>query len=110
MVILDTTYPNNHIKIGQNQHDNDNLVKTENRKSLWFHLLDYPSCHIILEHNDSSEFTKEMIYYCARALISRSKYKSTPKIKVMYCTLDNVRPTKVIGQVTTTSYNTIKMN
>jgi predicted ribosome quality control (RQC) complex YloA/Tae2 family protein len=109
MVKLDNTYPLNPIKIGKNQQDNDIIVKAANKEDYWFHLEDYPSCHVIIENTVENPVTNEMITYCSQLVKQNSKYKGQLNLKVMYTKIENVTPTRVLGQVVVKVKKVIKV-
>ena len=100
MVLVDTTYPNNTIKIGQNARDNDLIVSEAEQTDVWFHLADYPSCHLIISVNEDHPIDKQMIIYCSQLVKSRTKYKNIPKLTINYCPIKQVHRTKTKGLVT----------
>lgn len=90
------------IKIGQNDRENDELIKNADQDYLWCHLDNGPSPHAIIEStepdnisiNDALQLVK---YY--------SKAKSTNSVNVIYTKIRNVQrvdPKKHPGLVTLT--------
>ncbi|ARF09521.1 protein of unknown function DUF814 [Indivirus ILV1] len=100
MVIEDTTFPNNKIKIGENAKDNDSLVKSSKETDIWFHISSLSSCHVIIESSIEYPITKQMIFYCANLVKNHTKYKNINKITVNYTSIKNVSRTKILGTVT----------
>ena len=80
----DKTFVNNIIKIGQNKHENDTLVKESKQTDLWFHLANLPSCHVILESDNVNQATIEMIVYAAQLTKQNTKYRDHSKTIVNY--------------------------
>ena len=99
MVIIDETFENNTISIGENQTDNDLLLSSAYQNDLWFHLADFPSCHVIIQNNKQSPITKKMTKYCAELVKTHTKFKYR-KVSVIYTNVKNVRKTNIKGQVT----------
>ena len=79
------------IQIGRNQYENDQLVKSANQKSLWFHLGGgLPSPHGILTPIEGDEISKDAIYHTAELIKNYSKYKNLPKVSVEYLPIQYV--------------------
>ena len=51
MKILEMDYGK--VKIGKNKNENIKIIEDSEPDNLWFHLKDYPSCHIVVENNRS---------------------------------------------------------
>lgn len=93
---------NYEIYIGQNKHENHDLVLSCHEDDLWFHVQDMPSCHVILKHLDGvKRYPKQVIKRCAYLCKIHSKAKSLPMCSIIYTHLSNVSTTDVIGEVTT---------
>jgi predicted ribosome quality control (RQC) complex YloA/Tae2 family protein len=100
---------NYNIIIGKNATDNTKIVKNASPSDVWFHVLDKPSCHVILvnEHKINAiprQVIKRCAYLCK--INSSSSSKST-KCPIIYTSIDNVKCTDIDGQVTTSSNKTI---
>ena len=99
MVVVDKKFINNLIKIGKNAKENDTIITEAKETDIWFHLADFPSCHVIIECSTEFQITKEMITYCANLVKENGKYKNIPKLKVNYTEIKNVMRTTTPGQV-----------
>lgn len=99
MVIVDETFENNKIKIGKNAKENDLIVKDAKETDIWFHLADFPSCHVIIECSKNFPVDNQMIKYCANLVKQNGKYKNIPKVKVNYTEIKNVTRATTPGQV-----------
>lgn len=99
MVKIDKTFENNLIKIGENQSDNDKILSEANQNDFWFHLADFPSCHVILSCSDDYEPTKQMINYAATLVKENTKYKNFHKVTVNYTKMKYVKKTETKGKV-----------
>ena len=84
-------------KIGQNAHENWDLISKAKPFHFFFHLRSFPSCYVILECEDTPEI--ETIYAAAKLCKDRTKYKKIPDIYVDYCRCDNLRKTWKVGEV-----------
>lgn len=88
--------------IGKNAQENFTIIDLADGKDMWFHLNDYPSCHVIGIISNLSLDKKELKYIITQgALLCKkySKYKSEPNINVVYTTINNVKKTEIIGTV-----------
>ena len=99
MVIEDYTFPNNLIKIGENREDNDSIISLGKQCDIWFHLANFPSCHVIISTDKKYKATKKMIKYCAQLVKENTKYKNYKNLKVNYTELKNIKKTDVKGTV-----------
>lgn len=95
----DITFPNNKIRIGQNKEENDKIITEADQTDIWFHLANFPSCHVIIKCNKKFPIDKEMIYYCATLVKENTKYKNFKKIKINYCPIKNIKKTNEKGKV-----------
>ena len=95
----DQTFPNNLIRIGQNQFENDELVGGSKQTDLWFHLNSFSSCHVVLSCDHDNPATNEMMVYCAQLCKLNTKYKNVPNVKVMWAPIKKVKKTDVPGKV-----------
>jgi predicted ribosome quality control (RQC) complex YloA/Tae2 family protein len=94
------------IKIGRSATENTELVKNANKSDIWFHLSDYPSCHVILECIiNLNQVPRQVISRCA--YLCKMHSKTTHKIKVIYTQIENVQTTRIPGQVVTTNCKTL---
>ena len=87
------------IQIGENQKENDILVRRSSQKSIWFHLHGMPSPHGILTSLNGSKPTKDVIKYIASLVKDKSKAKNNYRVKVEYIELSKVRTTEIAGKV-----------
>lgn len=92
--------------IGQNQRENDIIIKTSNQNDTWFHLENISGPHFILQ-NGGDPIPKKYLNHIASMF---PVYKSgLHKYTVIYTTLQNVKRTKTLGQVTVTNTKRIKV-
>ena len=99
MVKLDNTFTNNTIKIGENQEDNSDIIKKSKQNDIWFHLAEFPSCHVIMSADSKHAITKKMIVYCANLVKENSRYKNLKNLRVNYCQIKNIKKTDTKGKV-----------
>ena len=94
--ILNNTY---HIIIGQNQKENDWLVRHTTKPALWFHVVGISSPHGILTGINNSIKDKQAIYRTACLVKRFSKVSKEHNIRVQYTDIDNIQTTCKEGMV-----------
>ena len=87
------------IKIGQNQKENDELIKEGKQNDLWFHLKGNSSPHGFIHNNTNKELSKEVIYRTAQLVKEFSKFRSYSKVKIIYIELKHIKCTDILGTV-----------
>lgn len=88
------------IKIGQNDKENDELIKTSNQDYIWVHLDNQPSPHAVIE---STSPDNESINDALQLIKFYSKAKSANSVNTISSKIRNVRrvdPKKHPGLVT----------
>lgn len=85
------------ISIGRNAKGNDYLCKHSEKDEYWLHLQDDPSPHAIVHNHieDENSLTEAAIlvkYY--------SKLKNAKYANIIYCQIEDIKPTKTLGMVT----------
>jgi len=97
--------------IGKNEKDNFNIIDMSGPNDLWFHLSDYPSCHVIakLPENIHKENLKYIIKKGAILCKQNSKYKSEKDISIIYTFIKNIKKTEKIGCVISTNTKNISI-
>ena len=91
------TFEKDNIKIfvGENAEENWELIDLD-ENYLWFHLNSFPSCHVIIEHEDPDE---ELIKYAAQLCKENTKYKNLKDLKICYTFCKNLIKAEKIGSV-----------
>lgn len=89
---------NYEIIIGQNQAENDNIIKNANQNDLWFHLNDLSGPHIVLKSNGDL-ISKRYLNYIG-TLFTTYKNKLPNHYTVIYTDIKNVKLTSQPGKVT----------
>lgn len=88
------------IKVGQNQFENDKLLKDATIDNIWFHLSSLPSPFGILISNSTlKEIPRKILCRAAFLVKYHSKYSFLKNIKVDYITVKYVFPTIITGEV-----------
>lgn len=81
------------ILIGNNDKENWEIIDNSEPDDLWFHLLDYPSCHIVAQlKKNISELEINYIAQLVREYSPRFKNKNN--LKVSYCSIKDVKKNK----------------
>jgi predicted ribosome quality control (RQC) complex YloA/Tae2 family protein len=87
--------------IGSNAEDNWKIIDKSKLDDIWFHLSDYPSCHVIA--NLSKKYNKKDQKYIIKqgAILCKqnSKFKSEKNIKIVYTNIKNIKKTDIVGSV-----------
>ena len=84
--------------IGTNAAENDTLISNSSLTDTWFHLDELPSCHGVINcHIDT--LTSNLIYKCALNIKLNTKFKKTPRLKIIYTEISNIIKTDIMGQV-----------
>jgi predicted ribosome quality control (RQC) complex YloA/Tae2 family protein len=94
------------ILIGRNAKGNDTIIKMSHQKSLWMHLNNVSSAHIILQ-NEGDLIPKRYINQVAGMLFEYKNNVQT-NLNVIYTTVKNVKCTKTPGSVITSNTKIIK--
>jgi predicted ribosome quality control (RQC) complex YloA/Tae2 family protein len=83
--------------IGKNAKDNWTIFDNALPSDYWFHLDEYPSCHIIVETD--TDIHIDTIKYCAKLCKLHSKKHNDKNIGVIYTQIKNIKKSKQIGSV-----------
>lgn len=99
------------IIIGKNAKENWDIIDNSSQSDIWFHLDNFPSCHVILKTNsfDLKDFNKQTLIYCASLCKNNSKYANLKKISVIYTKIHNVKKGDKVGSVITSNVKTIEI-
>lgn len=93
--------------IGKNAKGNEQIINRCHPESIWFHLNNVSSAHIILE-TKGDDIEKRYINMIACKLLELKKNK--PKnTKVIYTKVKNIKLTNKLGTVTTKNTKVIKV-
>ena len=91
--------------IGQNQLENDKIIRMCDQNDLWFHLDKTSGPHFILR-NGGDEIPKRYINYIC-GLFSEYKNGLPNRYSVIYTQLKNVKLTEIPGKVITCKTKTV---
>jgi len=91
--------------IGQKDSDHFAMIDQSKPSDLWFHLEDYPSCHIIssLPEDASREDTKKLILHGIR--LSKEYSKHGNRVKVRYARIHQLTKGTHPGEVYVDAYS-----
>lgn len=95
-----------YILIGKNAKGNEQIIKISHQESLWFHLNNIPSAHIILQ-NEGDIIPKRYINQVAGMLFEYKK-NASKNSNVIYTKVKNVKLTNILGTVIPKNTNIIK--
>lgn len=96
------------IIIGQNRHENWQIIDEADPTDIWFHVQEMPSCHVILKNVQKiSVIERSVLKRCALLCKMNSKAKTEKKSIIMYTPISSVHKTKTIGEVTVDTFKTI---
>lgn len=97
------------ILIGKNKIDNNDLIDEADKKDIWFHVQDMPSCHVLLKHNiNVKKYPQQVIKRCAYLCKIHSKAKTLHKCNIIYTTISNITKTNHMGEVVANNLKTIQ--
>lgn len=87
------------IKCGQNQNENDHILRTSSDESLWFHLDKLPSPHVVMEKiNMDYEWTVNDYNLAASVCKMNSKAKNWT-VNVIMTKISKLKFCDIMGQV-----------
>lgn len=92
------------IKIGRNQSENNKLVLAAHPDDIWMHLLSESSPHLLLKCN---KITPELLQHCAQLVKQYSKCRGMKRVKVMWCSRNKIRTTRIPGIVDVSKFKII---
>jgi len=96
------------IFIGKNKEDNWKIIDDASPTDIWFHVLDIPSCHVILKtHYKLTHISNDVLRRCALLCKINSKAKTEKISQIMYTQIKNVKKTKNIGEVIANNFKII---
>lgn len=76
------------IKVGENANENDVLIKTSHQDSIWCHLDNFPSPHVVINDSNPDAETIRDAYQLVKYY---SKYKDHPQLKIISTAIRNVK-------------------
>jgi predicted ribosome quality control (RQC) complex YloA/Tae2 family protein len=91
--------------IGRNARENSQLVQEAMSSDIWFHAGDgISSCHVIAELPENHNFTERELLNIVKVGAglckqNTNKLKDQCQVPIIYTTVDNVKTTKVYGEV-----------
>ena len=87
------------IKCGQNQNENDQIIRSSDDDSLWFHLDKMPSPHVVMEKKDTDyEWTKGDYNLAASICKMNSKAKNWT-VNIIVTKISKLKLCDIKGQV-----------
>jgi len=102
----DNTY---NIIIGKSAIENWYIIEKAKSDDLWFHIDNYPSCHVILRTIENIKPSKEIIIRCGLLCKENSKLRNQKNIKIIYTQIKNIKKADIVGSVYTKNTKIIKL-
>jgi predicted ribosome quality control (RQC) complex YloA/Tae2 family protein len=90
------------ILIGKNRQENWELIDNANPADVWFHIADFPSCHVFLINKANArlgEIDRQILKRCACLCKSNTSSKNAKKIDILYTSVENIHKGKEVGSV-----------
>lgn len=98
--MIEIKYEGYKIIIGENQKENDTLVKTSDPDDYWVHISGYSSAHGIIKNPNKERMDIKPIKRACLLIKSKStKCKSMKNLQFDVAKIKNVMPTDIEGQV-----------
>lgn len=97
------------IRIGRNNLQNDDLVRSSNGNDLWFHVRDFPGPHVVVRAGRKGDVPQTTIMEAAKLALKYSTRAKDKKGIVVYAHVKNLKKPKKAppGKVTVTREKTI---
>ena len=88
------------VKIGENQKENDLLVKKSDHNDYWLNISDYSSAHGVIQNPNNERINNKIIKkVCMLIKMKSNKCKSIHNLKFSVTKIKNLTTTNVEGQV-----------
>jgi len=90
--------------IGRSADENHVIIEQANPYDLWFHVSNYPSCHVICKLENKkyeSKLFHKIIKQGALCCKQYCKFKNVKDVSIIYTYIKNVTKTEKIGEVVT---------
>tara|TARA_B100000902_G_scaffold114274_1_gene115346 strand:- start:1671 stop:2000 length:330 start_codon:yes stop_codon:yes gene_type:complete len=107
--MIETTYRNYTLYIGENAKENDTLVRQSTPSDIWAHISDYPSAHGIILNPSGKKVPNAILKRVCCIIKSKSnKCKSMNNLQFDICKISDVIPSDdTPGLVTITNAKNI---
>ena len=97
------------IKIGKNKEENWKIIQESEDNDFWFHLNDYPSCHVIITSNGNKKLDNKVLKRGAVLCKQYSKYSNFKNLEIIYTKIKNIKLSDEVGSVITKNTKIIKI-
>ena len=87
------------ITCGQNQDENDKLIRSVDKNSLWFHLDKMPSPHVVMEKKDNDYKWTNSDYYMAANMCKMNSKSKNWTVNVIMTRIEKLKLTDKKGEV-----------
>ena len=100
------------IKVGENEHENDQLVKNSDQNYLWCHIDNQPSPHAVIESNNPDSDTINIALQLVKFFSKAKKANQTNMImtKIKFVTPVSVKNPGLVRLTKAPRKRTIKTN
>ena len=82
--------------MGENAKENWKLLENANVNDIWVHLMDYPSCYVVIHHDE--KITDNDIMYAGQLCKIYSRFKHVLRVRMCYLDVKYVKKGKVMGE------------
>lgn len=85
-----------HILLGENENDNDSLLKVAHNDHIWLHLDKFPSGHAVIQ---TGTINDELLHFTGQKCLENTKFRHLKNVKIVYTKISNVKLTEKKGEV-----------
>ena len=88
--------------IGKSAYENHHIIDISNPYDLWFHVSDYPSCHVICKLENiryNAKLFNKIIKQGAVICKQNCNLKNKKDLSISYTHLKNIKKTNIPGEV-----------
>ena len=96
--------------IGTNAKDNHSVIDKGTPNDLWFHIVNIPSCHVVVKLPDECDKKELHSIIKKGSLLCKQNTKrvaSLNNVEIMYAPIKNISKTHVAGEVLVSKYKSI---
>tara|TARA_Y100000768_G_C23583394_1_gene498212 strand:- start:51 stop:377 length:327 start_codon:yes stop_codon:yes gene_type:complete len=97
--MLEVNFKGYTILVGQNENENDYLVRNSNPNDYWLHLSEVPSPHAVIKNPSQKRIHQKVLKRAAYLVKINSKFKKENKISVDISRIKHLEPTEKVGTV-----------
>lgn len=96
--------------IGTNANDNHCVIDKGTPDDLWFHIANFPSCHVVVklpdefDKNDMRSIIKKGSLLCKQ---NTKRVANLSNVEIIYAPIKNITKTRLAGEVIVSKYKSI---